>query len=119
MYQVASASDGPHILDVRNADVLAFASKISMAPSHGGLPKNLAELSFAIKLRFTVCSSCFGAFGTLAENLSSLSHKLPHTNQLNFQLSFENASSRADTLSHTASEQNFAQQFFWSSAPKI
>ena len=75
LYQVARASDGAHTLAVRNADVPEFVSNLNMAPGHGALPKNLAELSFAIKLRLAVCLSYSRAFENSAENLIVLSHK--------------------------------------------
>ena len=54
MYQVVSASDGAHTLVVRNADVLEAVFNSSIG-AMGSLPKNLAELRFALELRVTVC----------------------------------------------------------------
>ena len=99
MYNVASASDGAHTLAVRNADVPEFVSNFNMAPGHGALPKNLADLNFAVKLRFTVCVSYSRAFEHLAENNLAVSctEKKPHIDQLGFQVSFQNASRCVDT----------------------
>ena len=54
------------------ADVPKFVSNFSMAPGDGALPKKLAELGFAMKLRFIVCINYFRAFGNIAENLAVL-----------------------------------------------
>ena len=72
MHKGANASDGAQTRAVRNADVPDFVLDFSMAPSHGPLPKNLAELSFAINLRFTACLSYSGGLENFTENLAVL-----------------------------------------------
>ena len=67
-YQVASARDGAHSLAVRNADVPVLC-QISAWPQFN---KNSAEISFAIKLRFAVCSSYFRTLRNLSGNLAVL-----------------------------------------------
>ena len=70
MYQVASASHGAHTLAVRNAGVPEVVFSSSMAPGHEGSPKNLAELTFAVRLHCAVGLCYFRAFENLAENLA-------------------------------------------------
>ena len=88
LYQVASASDGAQTLAFRNADVPEFVSNFSMASSLWAFPKNLAELDFAMMLRFTQCLSYFKAFGNSNETLLSFPPKKTTHKPIEFPAKF-------------------------------
>ena len=68
MYQFANANDGTHTLAIRNADVPELVLNLSIGPGHWALPRNLAELSFAITLDLSICLTYFRAVANLAED---------------------------------------------------